>query len=70
MENQPDGPQEEDVEEPDETEEKLHVYPRLLSDLDLEQDNVDSKEHGGREGEEVSPYRVRVFFTVYESPDL
>jgi hypothetical protein len=70
MENQPDGPQEEDVEEPDEAEEELHVYPRLLSDLDLEQDDVDSKEHGGREGEEVSPYRVRVFFTVYESPDL
>jgi hypothetical protein len=70
MENQPNGPQEEDVEEPDEAEEELHVYSRFLSDLDLEQDDVESIEHGGREGEEVSPYRVRVFFAVDESPDL
>jgi hypothetical protein len=69
MKNQPKWPQEEDVEESDEAEEKLHVYPRFLSNLDLEQDDVESVEHGGREGEEVSPYRVRVFFTVYESPD-
>ena len=68
MENQPDGPQEEDVEEPDETEEKLHVYPRLLSDLDLEQVDVDSKEHGGREREKVSQYWARVFFTEHKPP--
>ena len=69
MENQPKRPQEEDVEEPDEAEEKLHVYPRRLSNPDLEQGDVESVEHGGREGEEVSQYRVRVFFVVYESSD-
>lgn len=54
MEYQPKRPHEEDVEYSDEAEEHLHVYPRLLSDPDLEQDNVESIEHCGREREEVS----------------
>jgi len=64
MKNQPKRPQEEDVKQPNEAEEELHVYPRLLSDPDLEQGDVESVERSRREREEVSPYRVRVFFPL------
>jgi len=69
MEYQPNRPQEEDIEEPDEAKEHLHVNPRLLANPDLEQSDVESVEHRGGEREEVSQYRVRVFFAVYESLD-
>ena len=69
MKNQPKRPQEEDVEEPNEAEEQLHVYPGLLSNPDLEQGDIESVESGGRESEEVSQYRVRVFFAPYEPLD-
>ena len=54
MKDQPNRPQEEDVEEPDKAKEKLHVYPRLLLNPDLEQDDVESVEQGGQEREEVT----------------
>ena len=69
MKNKPKGPKEEDVEESNKAEEKLHVYPRLLSNLDLEQGDVESIERGGRKPEKVSQYRVRIFFTPYEPLD-
>ena len=54
MKNQPNRPQKEDIEKADEAEEKLHVYPRLLSNPDLEQGDVESVERGRREREKVS----------------
>ena len=58
MKNQPKRPHEEEVKEPDEAKEELHVYPRLLSNPDLEQDDVESVEQGRQEREEVSQQRV------------
>ena len=55
MKNQHKRPQEEDIEEPDEAEEELHVDSRLSSNPDLEQGDVERIKHGRQEREGISP---------------